>query len=58
MSCAQTTGACPTECPMGGNGGGGDENGGDDAVTEPSSIVAPGCGTIVEVECPGIATTI
>ena len=43
---------------MGGNGGGGDENGGDDAVTEPSSIVAPGCGTIVEVECPLIATVI
>ena len=41
-------------------GGGGDENGGDGAgaVTEPSSIVAPGCGTIVEVECPQIATAI
>ena len=56
MSCAQTTGACPTQCP--GAGGGGDENGGAAAVTEPSSIVAPGCGTIVEVECPGVATTI
>ena len=49
FSCASPA-VCPTECPMGG---------GDDAgSTLPSSIVAPGCGTIVAVDCPLISTAI
>ena len=62
-SCDQTTGSCPTCCPdtdgcvLPGDDSSGD-NGGEVSATEPFSIVAPSCGTIVEVECPLVATMI
>ena len=43
--------SCPTECPPAGGADGGSGGAG-------SSIVAPGCGTIVAVDCPLVSTVI
>ena len=68
IDCSQTSGNCPTECPgsemddeneMPDEGDeGGDAVGLQPFSSLPSSIVAPGCGTIRLVECPLIRSVL